>query len=607
MGSYLMMLYVTVDQEMALKSYFTDQGWPFKKPDLSVTTEEIGGMVKSNIDTIPSVTLLRAVRPSDRKRKAGGTVTLSAAPVVKHAKLISSPLSKTTLVKQEIVDNDADNDGDNDDDYTGEMDTDLDDHSYLGSAVSKSASQTTESEKADSSSAVTVRVNLDGTEAVDEIIQPEPPVMRPLRKKTRRARKSTTKKQDSDDAEDTGDENDEGDKEGDTDKKTRRFKLKNFKGPLACDICGQRCTVRSTLNRHRLRHFPQARRFSCVDCDKKFFEKKDLVDHMKTHILKQEKCSYCGKIVRDIDVHAKNCTKFLATQSILKCRGCSELFDNEELLLEHHKTCEIPAYQCDYCGAKFTTVHSLTTHLKRHNPEDLKFECTECPEVFKHEKKFKEHAFTHKPLGKCKYCGQFVPGGFHAIQDCPIKSSKNPVYVCPHCSLRITGSKSHVVRHIARKHGQEAAAEFEGQREERRQKKGSLQSCTECGYFFKGDELALQKHMENYHGEQNSTTVVKCDKCGENITLAEFPKHLETHANQSSRVIYECDSCGNRFETKEEVEHHAATCLLDTPEDEKETVCLLVSAEEDQREEMDPGTMGEIAQSVGTFFINYNT
>ncbi|XP_052771539.1 uncharacterized protein LOC128211226 isoform X6 [Mya arenaria] len=47
MGSYLMMLYVTVDQELALKSYFTQQGWPFKKPDLKVTTEELGGVVQN--------------------------------------------------------------------------------------------------------------------------------------------------------------------------------------------------------------------------------------------------------------------------------------------------------------------------------------------------------------------------------------------------------------------------------------------------------------------------------------------------------------------------------------------------------------------------------
>ncbi|WAR21240.1 hypothetical protein MAR_015214, partial [Mya arenaria] len=56
MGSYLMMLYVTVDQELALKSYFTQQGWPFKKPGtvmgsvnghLKVTTEELGGVVQN--------------------------------------------------------------------------------------------------------------------------------------------------------------------------------------------------------------------------------------------------------------------------------------------------------------------------------------------------------------------------------------------------------------------------------------------------------------------------------------------------------------------------------------------------------------------------------
>ncbi|WAR21230.1 hypothetical protein MAR_015204 [Mya arenaria] len=509
-------------------------------------------MVKSNIDTIPSVTLLRAVRPSDRKRKAGGTVTLSAAPVVKHAKLISSPLSKTTLVKQEIVDNDADNDGDNDDDYTGEMDTDLDDHSYLGSAVSKSASQTTESEKADSSSAVTVRVNLDGTEAESQTGH-------------------LTKDSNSQTEQET-----EADTQSDHDQSLYMDHFEDMFTKKRDPVTG-------------------IHTFTCKECGITSKRKNNITRHLRSHLPDQ-----------------------------IRCSACNIFFSTEDEKFKH----------MDLKHSELVVCHALRPIKSR---------------PMRNEKgHYWRHGFSHQPDMECKYCNELVPGGFHEVYKCSARNKNHPLscpdsddaedtgdendegdkegdtdkktrrfklknfkgpLACDICgqSLRITGSKSHVVRHIARKHGQEAAAEFEGQREERRQKKGSLQSCTECGYFFKGDELALQKHMENYHGEQNSTTVVKCDKCGENITLAEFPKHLETHANQSSRVIYECDSCGNRFETKEEVEHHAATCLLDTPEDEKETVCLLVSAEEDQREEMDPGTMGEIAQSVGTFFINYNT
>ncbi|WAR22176.1 ZN865-like protein [Mya arenaria] len=49
MSMYLMMLYVTVEQEVALKSYFGEQGWFFKKPDMSVLTENLGGFVQTTM------------------------------------------------------------------------------------------------------------------------------------------------------------------------------------------------------------------------------------------------------------------------------------------------------------------------------------------------------------------------------------------------------------------------------------------------------------------------------------------------------------------------------------------------------------------------------
>ncbi|XP_045190350.2 uncharacterized protein LOC123547375 isoform X3 [Mercenaria mercenaria] len=42
MESYLMMIYVTLEQESALKTFFLDQGWAFCKPDLSYTTDKLG-------------------------------------------------------------------------------------------------------------------------------------------------------------------------------------------------------------------------------------------------------------------------------------------------------------------------------------------------------------------------------------------------------------------------------------------------------------------------------------------------------------------------------------------------------------------------------------
>lgn len=46
MGTYLMMLYVSMEQELAVKDLFIDRGWGFKKPDLRMTTDEVGPLTQ---------------------------------------------------------------------------------------------------------------------------------------------------------------------------------------------------------------------------------------------------------------------------------------------------------------------------------------------------------------------------------------------------------------------------------------------------------------------------------------------------------------------------------------------------------------------------------
>ncbi|XP_052773423.1 zinc finger protein 184-like isoform X2 [Mya arenaria] len=391
-----------------------------RKIDLSVTTEEIGGMVKSNIDTIPSVTLLRAVRPSDRKRKAGGTVTLSAAPVVKHAKLISSPLSKTTLVKQEIVDNDADNDGDNDDDYTGEMDTDLDDHSYLGSAVSKSASQTTESEKADSSSAVTVRVNLDGTEAVDEIIQPEPP-----ESQTGHLTKDSNSQTEQETEADTQSDHDQSlYMDHFEDMFTKKRDPVTGIHTFTCKECGITSKRKNNITRHLRSHLPDQIRCSacniffstedekfkhmdlkhselvvCHVCGRKFKRTTELKRHLVTHGIKCEsvkefRCPIegCDKVFFRKALYEYHLNKHSGKKPFT-CDLCHQSYHNEFSMRYHRKMCQVSTtYQCPECDAEFKRKASLDDHHQAFHTQ-VTFTC-ECGSAFKYKSGLNRHLRT---------------------------------------------------------------------------------------------------------------------------------------------------------------------------------------------------------------------
>ncbi|WAR21210.1 ZN845-like protein [Mya arenaria] len=546
-------------------------------------------MVKSNIDTIPSVTLLRAVRPSDRKRKAGGTVTLSAAPVVKHAKLISSPLSKTTLVKQEIVDNDADNDGDNDDDYTGEMDTDLDDHSYLGSAVSKSASQTTESEKADSFSAVTVRVNLDGTEAESQ---------------TGHLTKDSNSQTEQETEADTQSDHDQSlymdhfedmfTKKRDPitgihtftckecgitskrknnitrhirshlpdqircsacnifftteDEKFKHLDLKhselvvchalrpiksrpmrNEKGHYwVCDICGIKLGRLVSYNRHRRWHFDSERKHPCTHpgCSLKFFEDSDLKRHMRTHKPKV-RCDYCGKNVPDLEKHYAGCKRFLKTQSLFSCRGCKNLFNSQALLNDHMTACErVRSYQCHKCGLSCSTENGLKTHLECHNTKREKLLCEVCSKEFLNKMALKRHGFSHQPDMECKYCNELVPGGFHEVYKCSARNKNHPLS-CPVCNVAISGGNAAILRHLKRKHPEYAESFREG--------------------------AGLRKESEGF----------PCSECGR-----KFKDYLK-HENHEKRCVknspYECGFCKQHFKTLGQAKAHVDTCSENYP------------------------------------------
>lgn len=50
MGTYLMMLYVSIEQEKAVKDLFSNKGWGFKKPDLSLTTDRLGPLTIEEVD-----------------------------------------------------------------------------------------------------------------------------------------------------------------------------------------------------------------------------------------------------------------------------------------------------------------------------------------------------------------------------------------------------------------------------------------------------------------------------------------------------------------------------------------------------------------------------
>ncbi|KAH3705453.1 zinc finger protein 394-like isoform X3 [Dreissena polymorpha] len=539
MGSYLMMLYVTEQQEVALKSFFGEQGWPFLKPDLSATTEKLGGLVEKEEATTTSISM-RPVREMTRKRKAAATATAQSpvkAPVVKQAKVVPStniitvPLfgnmaadgtERSPSPEQEqniLVKTEASDDDDDENDYNNDIDNGDNDDDYGVSETENLLSvQDAEMEMVEAIVAAGQTMTEDTSQA---------------KGRGRRIRKSGSVK--------AGKQ-------------------------YSCDMCDRECTSASGLRRHRMRHFPNAKRFQCIECGKRFFERRDLMEHMKTHNLKDSKCTYCGKFCHDLADHYERCSKFLKSKSILKCRGCQMNFNNEEDYNAHIESCYIPDYQCHICGMKFTASATLKDHVERHSAKKKELECDVCHKKFRVQLDLTKHKRTHEPEAQCKSCGELVPGGYHNPRQCPVKASKNPKYKCPYCAVTINGSLSHILRHINRKHGAAAEKEFASQYGEETR---GLRKCNECGYFFKGNRKALERHIEMYHKDN---TVIPCEGCEDTFrTKLELLVHEKScPANAADdgkspqrlipKVIYQCSNCSTIHYTKADHNKHVEEC-----------------------------------------------
>lgn len=88
MEQYLMMLYVTLEQETALKKFFIDQGWAYCKPDLSVTTDKLGS---ATITTTPDTGDDSETATSVTGKRKARAIS-KGAPKVKYVKVLTSPM-----------------------------------------------------------------------------------------------------------------------------------------------------------------------------------------------------------------------------------------------------------------------------------------------------------------------------------------------------------------------------------------------------------------------------------------------------------------------------------------------------------------------------------
>lgn len=116
----------------------------------------------------------------------------------------------------------------------------------------------------------------------------------------------------------------------------------------------------------------------CEHCGKRFWLKKYLVDHVKSHNEDRPyKCDLCSARYFNIS-HKNNLVKeFLLIYEIF-------FSFKVKMYLRKHRFLHtgIKKFQCDICGKKFPRKHGLDQHSVTHS-ESYPFECDVCNRRFK--------------------------------------------------------------------------------------------------------------------------------------------------------------------------------------------------------------------------------
>ncbi|XP_060573033.1 zinc finger and BTB domain-containing protein 14-like [Ruditapes philippinarum] len=396
-SSYLMMLYVTLEQESALRDFFGEQGWMFCKPDLSVTTDKLGPSIPCKQDPdeetiFPETNMFPVVKPSfptikinsilsnmerkktfiprKGKRKATSLLKKPVIPVkqtrgakdktvatveesnenkgTESTKAIEAEDDSQFEIKIER-DNDEnespdtgslneDTDGDGDDDFRDKDDMEYDNEVETAESVENASGKGESVESADGS-------------VVDDTVASE----------------STTNK------------------------------MESSKKPFECKICGKTYS-KSHMSRHMKLHDSNAELHHCRVCGKGFYEKYSMKRHemalhqcakphkcdlcdesfsytyqVKLHQSKvhnignKYECLRCGKsfpIHCNFQAHVKICSD--QPQERITCAFCERTFKSSDSLRGHIRNIHLntQAYVCDLCGKTFSRKSILERHLK---------------------------------------------------------------------------------------------------------------------------------------------------------------------------------------------------------------------------------------------------
>ncbi|XP_053407044.1 zinc finger protein 471-like isoform X3 [Mercenaria mercenaria] len=410
METYLTLLYVTLEQELALKDFFSEKGWTYCKPDLGVMTDKAGPFQNPQAIRTKSGGIITYSELSDnyepaktrsnkvvtKKRSTKVNISSSVPDIVKVEVSTEEDdfPSQSEDVENEVGEDTTENDdGDNDDDFADVMNsTDDREENDTGVAavsnspkkrgrpVRKTPKASLKKSNKDSGGSVTPGTSSGDQEEVSA---------------SGRKRRRVAAKADATIASIISEEKEENAAKSMLMKKPEVSKPERKEAPkgekLKCSLCPKEYIHHFNLNRHyKIAHDP------------------DNPPMPKVHHRKNEdtnyQCDICGAVLRRADtlkdhkllVHEgiRRKKKTVYKQEVSTCDICGSRHTTRSGLKEHilvkHSNKTLP-HACNMCEKSFIRYRYLETHINRDHLGTKPFECSFCQKRFYSENSSKHH------------------------------------------------------------------------------------------------------------------------------------------------------------------------------------------------------------------------
>ena len=130
-----------------------------------------------------------------------------------------------------------------------------------------------------------------------------------------------------------------------------------------CEQCGFQESTFMALIKHRKQHQASIESYKCEECDKHFFNKKDLTDHKEDHWniinLKCDVCSFKARTNKALESHKK------LKHHVYRCSNCEFEANNMTEIKNHKWATHEKTFECETCKDIFSNTGDLRDHQKK--------------------------------------------------------------------------------------------------------------------------------------------------------------------------------------------------------------------------------------------------